>query len=126
MEDRYCGVTASLTLVTMAALLVAFGALARRRDLGGQLLALESRLERLQQNKEALEEKLRWVESRYAHTRSISRRLNEALYEEKARNEALARKLRQTPASDLPSPPGRAGRGEGVPSSENRSAVDLD
>jgi len=99
LEDRYRGVTASLTLVTMAALLVAFGSSSRRRSTEGELLLLEQQVQQLAQVNKALEEKVRWVEGRYSQSITLGRRLNEALIQEQAKSRALAERLEhsQTP-----------------------------
>ncbi len=89
MEDRYRGVTTSLTLVTMAALLVAFGSSSRRHSTEEELLRLA------QQNK-ALEEKVRWMEGRYSTVVALGRRLNIALVQEQAKTKALSERLQQS------------------------------
>ena len=96
MEDRYRGVTASLTLVTMAALLVAFGSSSRRRSTEEELLLLKRQVEQLAQTNQALEEKVRWTEGRYSQSITLGRRLNEALIHEQEKNRALAERLQQS------------------------------
>ena len=96
MEDRYRGVTASLTLVTMAALLVAFGSSSRRRSTEGELLLLEEQVHQLAQTNKTLEEKVRWVEGRYSQSVTLGKRLNEALIEEQAKTKALSERLQQS------------------------------
>ena len=89
MEDRYRGVTTSLTLVTMAALLVAFGSSSRRHSTEEELL-------RLAQANKALEEKVRWIEGRYSTSVALGRRLNTALIQEQAKNRVLSERLQQS------------------------------
>ena len=93
MEDRYRGVTTSLTLVTMAALLVAFGASVNRRNLGGELISLEEKVQELSATNIDLQAQLRLAQGRTAEFRSVSRELNQALYQEQIKSLALEQKL---------------------------------
>jgi len=96
VEDRTRGVGTSLTLVTLAALLVAFGSSSRRRSTEGELLLSERQVQQLAQTNKALEEKVRWVEGRYSQSITLGRRLNEALIREQARNQDLSERLEQS------------------------------
>ncbi len=83
-------------LVTMAALLVAFGSSSRRRSTEGELLLLEQQVQQLAQVNKVLEEKVRWVEGRYSQSITLGRRLNEALIQEQAKSRALAERLQHS------------------------------
>jgi len=93
MEYRTRSITISLTLVTMAALMVAFGASLKQRGLGSNLIFLEQQVQELSQANQSLQEKLRWVEGRYAQSRAMSKELNQALHQEKAKSNALIQRL---------------------------------
>lgn len=97
MEDRYRGITTSLTLVTMTALMVAFGSSAKRHTVEDELHLLRQRVDRLAQTNQDLEEKLRWAEGKYAQFMTLGKRLNEALLQEQARNRVLSERLRKFP-----------------------------
>ena len=96
MGNRSRGVTTSLTLVTLAALLVAFGSSFRRRGVEKKLTLLERQAQQLAQDNKELEEKVRWVEGRYSTSITLGRRLNEALVQEQAKNRVLAERLQQS------------------------------
>ena len=81
----------------MAALLVAFGSSAKRHTSQEENLLLHRQVEQLDQANRRLEEKLRWVEDRFAQARSLGKRLNEALLEEQAKNRRLAEQFYQHP-----------------------------
>lgn len=93
MEDRFRGVTASLTLVTMAALLVAFGSSSKRHRTETEVLLLEQQVQQLAQVNSRLEEKVRWVEGRYAQSYSLGKRLNQALLREQEKSRMLVLRL---------------------------------
>ena len=92
-------------LVTMAALLVAFGSSSRRRSTEEELLLLERQVQQLAQVNKALEEKVRWVEGRYSTSIVLGRRLNAALIQEQAKSRALSERLEQ---SQLQPPKGQS------------------
>lgn len=95
MEYRYHGVTASLTLITVVALIVSFSASAQRHRSEDKLLQLQSRIDSLRQANGELEEKVRWIEGQYGRTRTLGLRLNAALLEEQTENRLLREQLRQ-------------------------------
>lgn len=87
-------------LVTMTALMVAFGSSAKRHSGEEETLLLRQQALELRRENFELQEKLRWAESRYAQSRTLGKRLNEALLVEQAKNRALTERLQQTPPKD--------------------------
>ncbi|MBI3323406.1 MAG: hypothetical protein HYZ95_02955 [Candidatus Omnitrophica bacterium] len=88
--------------MTAAALLVAFGSSQKRRSSEEEAFLLSRQVERLTQARDALEEKLRWTEGRYAQSMALGKELNRALLAERQRSGALSQQLRedrQTPDS---------------------------
>ena len=83
-------------LVTMAALLVAFGSSSRRRSTEEELLLLERQVQQLAQTNRVLEEKVRWTEGRSSHFITLGRRLNEALIQEQEKNRILSQRLERS------------------------------
>ena len=78
----------------MVALLVAVGSSSLRRSTEEKLFLVRHQIEQLRHDNQALEEKVRWMEGRYAQTLTLGKRLNEALLREQERNRSLVQRLR--------------------------------
>lgn len=72
------------------ALWVAFGSSSLRHSTEGELVLLRRQVDRLRQDNQDLQEKIRWTEGRYAQSLALGKRLNEALLQEQQRNRSLA------------------------------------
>ena len=96
MEERYRGIRASLTLITMAALLVAFGSSSKRRSTEMEISLLGKQLQQLAQTNKILEERVRQAEDQCAHSRYVGKQLNDELLHEQAKNKALTLRLQRT------------------------------
>ena len=83
----------------MVALWVAVGSSSLRHSTEGELSLVRHQMEQLRQDNRALEEKVRWMEGRYAQTLTLGKRLNEALLREQERNRSLVQRLRLGEAS---------------------------
>jgi len=88
----------------MVALAVSFWSSFRRRGTEQELFLRERQVQQLAAANRALEEKVRWVESRFARSMSLGKKLNLALAQEQARSRQLAERLQQTqpPRTDGP------------------------
>lgn len=79
----------------MVALLVAAGSSSLRHSKEEELFLLREQMQQLRQSNQTLEEKVRWVESEYARSLTLGKRLNEALLEEQERNRTLSERLQR-------------------------------